>query len=129
MGDLNGRPADHPGKFIKEMLENRGWTQADLARVLGWDASKLDKLIKGESEVTLDAVVSLGNSFSLPAEFFMDIRQVHLADEENDESDLADDFPNLKRQLESSVLDGVSRALASSRVMSPVWRRILAIQR
>jgi plasmid maintenance system antidote protein VapI len=128
MGDLNDRHADHPGSFIEEMLEDRGWTQVDLARVLGWDASQLDKLIKGETDVTLDAVVSLGNAFNLPAEFFMDMRQVHVTDEENDGRHLAERLPDIKKQIESFILDGTTKALASSRIMDPIRRRELLIQ-
>jgi plasmid maintenance system antidote protein VapI len=125
MGDLNDRHADHPGSFIEEMLEDRGWTQVDLARALGWDASQLDKLIKGETDVTLDAVVSLGNAFNLPAEFFMDMRQVQVMDEENGGREK---LPDIKKRIESLVLDGTTKALASSRIMDPIRRRELLIQ-
>jgi plasmid maintenance system antidote protein VapI len=128
MGDLSDRHADHPGSFIEEMLEDRGWTQVDLARILGWDASQLDKLIKGETDVTLDAVVSLGNAFNLPAEFFMDMRQVHVTDQENHGRDLAERLPDIKKQIESFILDGTTKAIASSRIMDPIRRRALLIQ-
>jgi plasmid maintenance system antidote protein VapI len=128
MGDLNDRHADHPGSFIEEMLEDRGWTQVDLARILGWDASQLDKLIKGETDVTLDAVVSLGNAFNLPAELFMDMREVHVTNQENDGRDLAERLPDIKKQIESFILDGTTKALAPSRIMDPIRRRELLIQ-
>jgi hypothetical protein len=46
-----------------------------------------------------------------------------LMDEEN-ETDLAERFPNVRKQIEAFVLDR-ARALASSRIMRPNWREML----
>ncbi len=70
-------PVDHPGSFIEEELEARGWTQADLAYILGWDASQLNKLIKGATNITPDTAVSLGDAFDTPAEFFMNLQKAY----------------------------------------------------
>lgn len=70
-------PVNHPGSFIEEELEARGWTQADLAYILGWDASQLNKLIKGGTAITPDTSVALGDAFDMPAEFFMNLQKMY----------------------------------------------------
>jgi HTH-type transcriptional regulator/antitoxin HigA len=70
-------PVDHPGTFIAEELEAREWAQADLAYVLGWDAAQLNRLIKGQTDVTPDSAVALGEAFDMPAEFFLNLQQVY----------------------------------------------------
>lgn len=70
-------PIDHPGTFILEELEGRGWAQADLAYVLGWDASQLNRLIKGQTDITPDSAMSLGDAFDMPAEFFLNLQKLY----------------------------------------------------
>nr|WP_053000159.1 HigA family addiction module antitoxin [Sphingomonas sp. Y57] len=77
MGQAMISPVDHPGTFIEEELEAREWTQADLAYILGWDPSQLNKLIKGATSITPDTAVSLGDAFDMPAEFFMNLQKMH----------------------------------------------------
>jgi HTH-type transcriptional regulator/antitoxin HigA len=70
-------PVDHPGTFIEEELEARGWAQADLAYILGMDVSQLNKLIKGATAITPDTAVALGDAFDMPAEFFMNLQKMY----------------------------------------------------
>ncbi len=68
---------DHPGSFIAEELEARGWAQADLAYILGVDVSQLNRLIKGTTDITPDSAVALGDAFDMPAEFFMNLQKLY----------------------------------------------------
>ncbi len=77
MGMMTQAAVDHPGTFIEEEIEARNWTQADLAYILGWDASQLNKLIKGVTSITPDTAVALGDAFDMPAEFFMNLQKMH----------------------------------------------------
>jgi HTH-type transcriptional regulator/antitoxin HigA len=70
-------PVDHPGTFIEEELDARGWAQADLAYILGMDSSQLNKLIKGVTAITADSSVALGDAFDMPAEFFMNLQKLY----------------------------------------------------
>jgi len=76
MAHATTMPVDHPGTFIEEELDAREWTQADLAYILGWDASQLNKLIKGVTAITPDTAVALGDAFDMPAEFFMNLQKM-----------------------------------------------------
>jgi HTH-type transcriptional regulator/antitoxin HigA len=73
----NPLPVDHPGTFILEELEARGWLQADLAYVLGIDGGQLNRLIKGNTDITPDTAVALGDAFDMPAEFFLNLQKMY----------------------------------------------------
>lgn len=66
---------DHPGTFIAEELEARGWSQADLAYILGIDGSQLNRLIKGATDITPDSAHALADAFDMPAEFFVNLQK------------------------------------------------------
>jgi HTH-type transcriptional regulator/antitoxin HigA len=70
-------PIDHPGTFLAEELEERGWAQADLAYILGIDVSQLNRLIKGNTDITPDSAVALGDAFDMPAEFFLNLQKMY----------------------------------------------------
>lgn len=70
-------PIDHPGTFIAEELEERGWAQADLAYILGVDNGQLNRLIKGNTDITPDSAVALGEAFDMPAEFFLNLQKMY----------------------------------------------------
>lgn len=70
-------PVDHPGTFIAEELEARGWHQADLAYILGMDVGQLNRLINGNANVTPDSAVALGEAFDMPAEFFLNLQKLY----------------------------------------------------
>ena len=70
-------PIAPPGTFIAEELEERGWTQLDLAYILGWDSAQLNRLIKGNTDITPDSAVALGEAFDMPAEFFLNLQKMY----------------------------------------------------
>jgi HTH-type transcriptional regulator / antitoxin HigA len=70
-------PIDHPGTFLAEELEERGWAQADLAYILGVDNGQLNRLIKGNTDITPDSAVALGEAFDMPAEFFLNLQKMY----------------------------------------------------
>lgn len=75
MAKTEAHLTDHPGSFIAEELEARGWAQADLAFILGVDAGQLNRLIKGNTDITPDTAVALGDAFDVPADFFMNLQK------------------------------------------------------
>ena len=70
-------PVDHPGSFIAEELEARGWLQADLAYILGMDAGQLNKLIGGKADINPDLAMALGEAFDMPPEFFLNLQKMY----------------------------------------------------
>lgn len=77
MAKLASLPVDHPGSFIAEELDARGWLQADLAYILGMDNGQLSKLINGKSDVNSDLAVMLGEAFDMSPEFFLNLQKLY----------------------------------------------------
>ena len=77
MKKLPPMPVDHPGSFIAEELEARGWLQADLAYILGMDAGQLNKLISGMADINPDIAMALGDAFDMPPDFFMNLQKIY----------------------------------------------------
>jgi len=66
-----------PGEFIREELEARGWSQRDLAYVLGVPEQTVTMILSGKRGVTADMSRALGDAFDVPAEFFANLQKAH----------------------------------------------------
>lgn len=67
-------PADWiapPGATIQEAMEERGWTQKDLADRLGFSSKHVNLLLNGKASVTLDAAVKLERVVGSSARFWL----------------------------------------------------------
>src|SRR5688500_4440889 len=69
------RPAEvfPPGDFIQEILEARGWTQADLAEVLGRPVSLVNDLLAGRRGITPQTAQELAAAFDTSPEYWMNL--------------------------------------------------------
>jgi HTH-type transcriptional regulator/antitoxin HigA len=66
---------DHPGTFIAEELEARGWTQVDLAYILGMSPQQLNPILNGKLGISPDMAAALGDAFDVPADFFANLQK------------------------------------------------------
>jgi len=60
-----------PGDTIADLLEERGMSQADLARKMNRPAKTINELIKGKARLTEDTALQLERVFKVPAEFWV----------------------------------------------------------
>jgi HTH-type transcriptional regulator / antitoxin HigA len=67
----------HPGEFIQEELDARGWAQRDLAYVLGMDEPSLNKLIKGKHGISPDMAKALATAFDVDVDFFANLQKAY----------------------------------------------------
>lgn len=65
---------DPPGAFIKMELEARGWSQRDLAFILGQTEQQLNPLLSGKRAITPDMARLLGEAFDASAQFFLNLQ-------------------------------------------------------
>ena len=72
--DINLVDVPPPGHFIREELEARGWTQRDLAYVLGITESAVNLIISGKRGISADMAKALGDAFDVPAELFANLQ-------------------------------------------------------
>jgi HTH-type transcriptional regulator/antitoxin HigA len=70
-----GEPAEvfPPGDFIREELEARGWTQADLAAILGRPVQVVNAIINAKKAVTPRTAIELGAAFGTSPELWINL--------------------------------------------------------
>lgn len=62
-----------PGEAIKEELEERGWTQRDLADIMDVQPSIVSAIVKGTKPISLDLARNLAAAFGTNAQFWMNM--------------------------------------------------------
>lgn len=63
-----------PGEYLRDELDARGWTQADLASILGISRRQVLNLINGKSGLTPDMASCLAQAFDQDAETWMHLQ-------------------------------------------------------
>jgi HTH-type transcriptional regulator/antitoxin HigA len=74
MASENNVGIDPPGVFIKLELEARGWSQRDLAFILGQTEQQLNPLLAGKRAITPDMARLLGDAFDASPHFFLNLQ-------------------------------------------------------
>lgn len=69
--------ARHPGRYIKEEMEERGWSQRDLAFILGVSEQAINPILNGKRGISPEMAKALGEAFDVPAEFFANLQQAY----------------------------------------------------
>ena len=67
---FDGQP---PGEVLRAMLSERGWTQADLAHVLGRPKAAVNEIVNGRRAITPETAVGLSKALGTEPAFWMDL--------------------------------------------------------
>jgi HTH-type transcriptional regulator / antitoxin HigA len=59
-----------PGRILKQELDARGWTQRDLAAILGRPEQAISEIINGSKQITPETSVELSQAFGTSPEFW-----------------------------------------------------------
>lgn len=62
-----------PGDFIREEIDARGWTQQDLADILGKPLPTVNQILKGKKGIVADTAQRLAAAFGNSAQFWMNL--------------------------------------------------------
>ena len=62
-----------PGLFIREELAARGWSQRDLAEILGRPSQAVNAIINGHKQITPRTARELEAAFGSSAEFWLNL--------------------------------------------------------
>jgi HTH-type transcriptional regulator / antitoxin HigA len=75
----NRTPAEvfPPGDFVREELDARGWTQSDLAEILGRPQKTISQIISGRKAVTPETARGLADAFGTSAELWMNLEAAY----------------------------------------------------
>jgi HTH-type transcriptional regulator / antitoxin HigA len=68
---------EHPGSYIREELEERGWNQRDLAFVLEVPEQAVNMIISGKRGISPEMAKALGAAFDVPGELFANLQQAY----------------------------------------------------
>lgn len=67
--------AEPPGEIVREEMEARGWTQTDLAFILGYSEQTINKLLNGKTGLTADMAKALAEAFGTSAELWAGLQK------------------------------------------------------
>lgn len=75
----NRTPAEvfPPGDFVREELDARGWTQSDLAEILGRPQKTISQIVSGRKAVTPETAKGLAEAFGTSAELWMNLESAY----------------------------------------------------
>lgn len=62
-----------PGEFLRDELEARGWTQADLGEIMGRPTRLVNEIIAGKKSITPDTAMQLGAALGTSPELWMNL--------------------------------------------------------
>lgn len=66
-----------PGEFIRDELEERGWTQADLAKIMARPIPTISMIINGKTSITPETAIELSNAFGTSAQFWLNLETAY----------------------------------------------------
>ena len=66
-----------PGEFIRDELEARGWTQTDLAEILGRPLKAVSEILMGKRAITPETATGLGEAFGVDPQFWMNLESAY----------------------------------------------------
>lgn len=69
------RPAEvfPPGEFLRDELDARGWSQVELAEILGRPAGLITDIVKGRRGISAETARGLSAAFGTSAEYWMNL--------------------------------------------------------
>lgn len=62
-----------PGEFLRDELEARGWTQTELAEIIGRPVRLINEIIAGKKAITPETAIQLGDSLGTGPELWMNL--------------------------------------------------------
>jgi HTH-type transcriptional regulator / antitoxin HigA len=66
-----------PGDFLKEEMDARGWSQIELAEVMGRPAKVVNEIVAGKKAVTPETAVQLADALGTSAELWMNLETAY----------------------------------------------------
>jgi HTH-type transcriptional regulator / antitoxin HigA len=80
----------HPGLYIKEEMEERGWNQRDLAFILGVPEQAITLILSGKRGISADMARALGDAFDVHPDLFANLqRDYDMAQAKQPKADVA----------------------------------------
>lgn len=66
-----------PGEFLKDELEERGWSQEDLAAILGRPPRTVNEIIHAKRAITAETAQGLGEAFGVDPQYWLNLESAY----------------------------------------------------
>lgn len=66
-----------PGDFLREEMEARGWSQRDLARILGRPLQAVNEIVNGRKRITAETAKELGLALGTGPEYWLNLENAY----------------------------------------------------
>ncbi len=73
MEGLRPARAVRPGIILQREIEARGWTQNDLADMIGRPQQTISEIVRGTEQITPETALELSEAFGTSPEFWMNL--------------------------------------------------------
>ena len=70
----NGLSPIHPGEFVREILEEKGISQAQFARAIGVAPMRISHIVKGTRPVTAEMALLFGRAFAQSPQYWLNLQ-------------------------------------------------------
>lgn len=67
----------HPGEFLKEILAERGISQAQFARAIGVAPMRISHVVKGARPVTAELALLFGKALSQSPQYWLNLQATY----------------------------------------------------
>jgi antitoxin HigA-1 len=71
---MNGLPPIHPGKFLLEILEELGISQAEFARTISISSMRVSHIVRGTRPVTAELALLFGQAFGQSPQYWLNLQ-------------------------------------------------------
>ena len=71
---IDGLPAIHPGRFLKEILDEVGISQAAFARSLGIAPMRISMVVRGARPITAELALLLGKALEQSPQYWLNLQ-------------------------------------------------------
>ena len=89
--DLRPARVAPPGRIIKRELDARGWTQKDLAEIMGRPPQAVSEIVRGRKQIMPETALQLAAAFGTSPELWINLEtnyRLYQAREEYDQADI-----------------------------------------
>lgn len=77
MAAKNGLLPIHPGKFLREVLDELGTSQADFARAIGVSQMRISHVVNGTRPVTAELALLFGRAFGQSPQYWLNLQAAY----------------------------------------------------
>jgi HTH-type transcriptional regulator / antitoxin HigA len=74
MKAINPAEAFPPGEHLREELEARGWTQSDLARIIGRPVQAVNEIVNGRKRITAETAKEIAMALGTSAQVWINLQ-------------------------------------------------------